>query len=168
MKASEPNWHQLFEELAQHPLQIALVCTGGGSGAIAKCFRRSGASRNFVDAAIPYSRAAAVDYAGQTSDGSHASADFSMLLAHAAYNRAAEFGGNGAKFAIGIALTAVMPTAPANDVEQRIHVAVYRQHDQQCWSEILETGSHTRESAEDIADSMMYRAIEYAISTTTG
>ena len=163
MPASEPNWDPLFQTLCQQPFQIALVCTGGGAGAIAKCFRRSGASCNFVDAAIPYSRAASDEYLGAPTNDSRASKEFAQRLASAAFARAIRLSEVDAPVAVGIGLVAVLPTLPANDVEERIHVAMHRQGDQQVWSTELEKGTQTRESAEAIADEMLLRALEYLV-----
>jgi nicotinamide mononucleotide (NMN) deamidase PncC len=163
MPALDSSRDRLFEKLARQPIQIAMVCTGGGSGAIASCFRRAGASRNFVDAAIPYSRAASEAYLGVGPADSRASLEFAQQLAAAALARAVRFGENDSSAPVGIALVAALPTEPPSDVEERIHVALHRAGDQQCWSENLDKGMHSRESAEAIADQMVFQAIAYLV-----
>ena len=164
MPAPDPNWNHLFQLLSQHPLQIAVVCTGGGAGAIAKCFRRSGASRNFVDASIPYSRAASAHYLDATPLGSYASSEFAGQLAAAAFQRATNLSEIEYGIAVGVGLAAALPTEPANDVEERIHVAIHCRAEQKGWSRFLEKATQTRESAEQIADQMIFDAIMHVVS----
>ena len=163
MPSDRSNWEHLFARLTETPLQIALVCTGGGAGAVSRCFRRSGASRNFVDAAIPYSMRASAAYLGDAPAESRASAEFASQLASRAYSRATRLSDCDQGVPIGLALVAALPTVPVNQTEERIHVALHRQQDQQCWSERLRKGEHSRESAESIADEMLFGAIEYAV-----
>lgn len=163
MSASDLKWQQLFAELVTKPVQIALVCTGGGSGAIAKCFRRVGASKNFVEAAIPYSRIASEAYLGSAPEGPYASKVFAQQLASAAFGRATSMSDIDSPVSVGIALVAALPSNRPDDVDQRIHVAICRQDEKKCWSETLAKGTQTRESAEAIADEMVFRAIEYVV-----
>ncbi len=163
MSIGDSNWDRLFRRLIDTPLQISIVCTGGGSGAMSRCFRRPRASRNFVDGVIPYSMNASEAYLGSPPSASRASPEFAQQLADVAYERAGRLSDRDSPLAIGIALVAVLPTVPVNTVEERIHVALHRQEDQQCWSEILQKSEHSREAAESIADEMIFRAIEFAI-----
>ena len=163
--ASELDWARLFDRLAEQTIQIALVCTGGGSGAIARCFRRSGASKNFVEAVMPYSRAASDEYLGREFNGSKASKEFADQLAEVSYQRSGRLSECEPSDAVGIALVAALPTSETTDAIEQIHVALHRQEGQRCWSEVLEKGTHSRESAETIADQMVFRAIEFAMTT---
>lgn len=163
MPSSDLKWQQLFAELVVTPIQIAVVCTGGGSGAIAHCFRRSGASRNFVDAAIPYSRNASQTYLGTASEHPYASKAFAQQLASAAYDRARRMSDIDLPVAVGIALVAALPSTGQEQTEQRIHVAIHAGDHQRCWSEQWPVGTHTRESAEALADEMVFRAIQYIV-----
>ncbi len=165
MHASDLDWARLFDNLAEQPIQIALVCTGGGSGAIARCFRRSGASKNFVEGVIPYSRAASDEYLEREFNGSKASEEFVQQLAEVAYQRANRLSECEPSVVVGIALAAALPTSAETDTKEQIHVALHLQDGQRCWSEMLEKGTHSRESAEAVADQMIFRAIECAMTT---
>ena len=159
MTTIETNWDQLLKDLAETSIQVAIVCTGGGSGAISRCFRRAGASRNFIEGVIPYSKAASEAYLGSAAVGSRASKAFAQQLASVAFDRAKQLSDTASPLAVGIALVAALPTVPASSVEERIQVAMHRKEDQECWSKTLEKGVHTRESAESVADEMIYRAL---------
>ncbi len=165
MNVSDLDWARLFDKLAEQPIQIALVCTGGGSGAIARCFRRSGASKNFVEGAIPYSRAASDEYLGREFHGSRASKEFADQLAEAAYERAARLSDIRSPVATGIALVAALPTLAATDIKHQIHVALHHHDGQRCWSHEFEKSSDSRESGEEVADEMVFQAIQDAAST---
>jgi hypothetical protein len=163
MPNGESNWDTLFARLIGTRLQIAIVCTGGGSGAVSRCFRRPGASRNFIEAAVPYSMKASEAYLGRPPAESRASPEFAQQLALRAFERAGQLSDHDQGVPIGIALAAVMPTVPTNAVAERIHVALHRPEDRHGWSEVLQKGAHSRESAESVADEMIFRAIEFAV-----
>lgn len=159
------NWQSLLESLADSDHRISLVVTGGGSGAIGHCFRRAGASRNFVDAAIPYSRAAVAEYLGCPPDDSSASSAVARQLASAALQRAIRLDDAPASavHAAGIALVAALPTTPPRRGQDRIHVVLQTAQQGVLWSLELAKGAHTREEAETIADEMVFRAISELI-----
>ena len=165
MHATDIDLARLFDRFAGQTIQIALVCTGGGSGAIASCFRRSGASKNFVEGVIPYSRAASDEYLGREFNGSKSSKEFADQLAEVAFQRAERLSECESSDAVGIALVAALPTSETTDAIEQIHVALHRQDSQRCWSEVLEKGTHSRESAETIADQMVFRAIKSTMTT---
>jgi hypothetical protein len=168
MTSTRLNWNGLLSSLADTRIQIAMVCTGGGTGAIAGCFCRCGASRNFVEAAVPYSRAASAAYAADGGDHgpviSHASLEFTQQLAAIAFARAGRLSDLTQPIPVGIALTAALPTQPPTDIEARIHVAVHRCEGQQQWSKMLDKGEHSRQAAESIADQMIFQAIKSIVN----
>ena len=102
-------------------------------------------------------------YLGSRPAESRASPEFAQQLASRAFERAGQLADHDQGVPIGIALVAVMPTVPANRVAERIHVALHRPEDRHCWTEVLRKGAHSRESAESIADEMIFRAIEFAV-----
>ena len=164
MSETNPSWDKLFESLVVTPFQVALVVTGGGTGAVERCFRRPGASGNFVEAVIPYSRAASQEYLGQPPAGPYASEEFARQLAELAFHRASRLSDREQSVPVGISLAAALPTNRADTTEQRIHVALHTVNQQRCWSESWSKGSHTRVSAEALADQMVYRAINALIN----
>ncbi len=157
----EASLSESMNRIFQTRWKIALVVTGGGSGAIAKCFRRSGASRNFVEAVIPYSHAALADYLNGPPVAGHADLSTATQIASVAFDRAVKVGGGDPKDAVGIALVAALPTDPPRDHIHRIHVALHADSLRQTWSCELTDRTYTRQQAEDIADAMVLAAIEF-------
>jgi hypothetical protein len=162
-----PAWQTVLKQLGQSPWQIAIAVSGGGAGTLAKCFRRPGASRTFVEAAVPYARFAMADYLGEPPVGPSASDATAEQAARRAWQRCRKFADaatSEARFA-GIALTAALPTTTPRPTPDRIHVAVCCDGPQagqpRCHIESreLESGKFTRQSAEDVADQMMLEAL---------
>jgi hypothetical protein len=162
LPAQVSNWHSLLTALASSDSRISLVVTGGGSGAVSHCLRRAGASRNFVDAVVPYSRAAVAEYLGCPPAGSSASSAVAKQLASVALRHATSLddsSGSEVHAPAGIALVAALPTTPPRQVPNRIHVVLREPKRGVLWSLELTKQSRTREEAETIAEEMVYRAL---------
>ncbi len=161
MSTDETKWYALLDDLHLSPLKIAIVVAGGGSGAIGHCFRRQGASRTFVEAVIPYSRAAMTDYLGGKSIDSNASPSTAMHLSERAYQRAVGLcDTNEANIAhVGLSLVAALPTDPPRRGQDRIHVALQSHQSRWQWSLKLATNAFTRSFAETISDEMLFKAL---------
>lgn len=157
----ESSFSELMRQLCQTRWQIAMVVTGGGTGAIAKCLRRSGASINFIEAFVPYSHASVIDYLGEPLRAGHADLSTAMQLASVAMRRAGELGSGKAGDAVGIALVAALPTEPPRDHVDRIHVAIETANDAKTWSRELTDRAYIREEAEAIADALVFAAIAF-------
>lgn len=155
---SDSDWRELFQQLVELPLQIAIVISGGGSGSLPKCFRRAGASANFLEAVIPYSIPAMDEYLGEPACGPSASGPVAQQLARVAYGRAARLSESEQK--AGLSLVAALPTNPPRRGNDRIHIAVHLQHVGWLLSRELPKHEYTRESAEDVADAMMHWALK--------
>lgn len=172
--------NEVLQSLSKTQLQIAMVVSGGGSGAVATCFRRCGASKNFVEAAIPYSRKAMFDYLGCQPIGPSASRETAQQLARSAHRRAiANSDLNGdqnaesnlindqdlAKRAVGLSLVAALPTTPPRDHIHQVHVAIHCQFLTKVWSQTLDLATLTagdsdlRSAAESIADQTIFDAL---------
>lgn len=164
---TSPDWDRVLQNLTQSgSFQISLVATGGGSGALARCFRRAGASRAFVEAAIPYSRPAVAAYLASTPMGSDASIERVEQLAHKAQSRAESFAQlEPPHETVGIALVAALPTSIPRRGQDRIHVALRSPSRKILWSRELMKGAYDRESAETIADAMLFLAL-FELQTT--
>lgn len=164
----------MFKSLSDSRIQISLVVSGGGSGALQHCFRREGASRLFVEGVIPYSHAAMVDYLGCAPSDASASASVAKQLASVALQRAGrlhEPQAESHKQPVGIALVAALPTTPRRRGRDRIHVARLTQDSPQSpkrgmlLSIELTKDAYSREQAESIADEMIRMAIS-GLATT--
>lgn len=167
MSAKGLPWDALFAALSNSHWKLALVISGGGTRVIDKCFRRAGASKNFVEAVVPYSRAAMMEYLGREPAGSSASDLTAAQLAEVAHGRATRLcDGGDERDALGISLVAALPTQPPRRGEDRVHI-VLRSADRHIhWAVTLEKGSHTRDSAEAVAEQVVLMAIHDFIGGT--
>src|SRR3989304_5685560 len=59
---------QLVQQIHDAPTQIVLAATGGGSRAISDLLEVPGASRTLLEAFVPYSAEAMIDYLGSRPD----------------------------------------------------------------------------------------------------
>ncbi len=165
MATTDSQWDALLDDLHQSPMVLAIVAAGGGSGAIARCFRRAGASRSFVQAVIPYSRAAMTDYLGGPPPAASASLETAQQLAKCARRRAAGLcdAESSSVCSVGIALVAALPTTPPRPVEDRIHVVADRGDRQRCWSLRLTKGDFNRSMAETIGDELVFKSLAWLL-----
>ena len=161
---SEEHWESLLEQLSHSKIQIAMVVTGGGTGAISHCLRRSGASLNFVEAVIPYSRMATQLYLGLEPTEGYASQHTATALAQVAHCRATSLTEKDQR-CFGIALTATLPTKSDGydaDSTQNCCVHVASQNAQICrgWSLYFTGEQSDRDIAESIAEQMFLIALQ--------
>jgi nicotinamide mononucleotide (NMN) deamidase PncC len=153
------NDNDRLQTMTQRPWQIALVISGGGSGAIGSCLARPGASRCFVEAVMPYSRRAMNDYLGQRPTCPSASVQMARLMAERALVRAAELSDVPDATPVGVAMTCALPTIPPRDHVNQIHVAIASHDIAKDWSRALGPEVETRERAETIANEMLLQTL---------
>jgi hypothetical protein len=152
-------------------VRVALVAAGGGCGAIGQCFRFPGASRTFVEAAIPYDRAAMADYLGGLPNDPSASAARARQLAVRAVTRSEAWSKSAdppVRGTLGVACTAALPSPHARHNQNRIHVVVFGPTFTWQASATWETGRHDRASAERLADAMIFTALARAAEVDFG
>jgi nicotinamide mononucleotide (NMN) deamidase PncC len=163
-RQSEDHWESLLEQLSNTKIQIAMVVTGGGTGAISHCLRRPGASLNFVEAVIPYSRMATQLYLGLEPTEGYASEHTANALAQVAHSRATSLSQKGHR-SFGIALTATLPTKPhgteANSAQNCcVHVVSHNTQIRRGWSLSFTGEQSDRDVAESIAEQMFLIALQ--------
>jgi hypothetical protein len=160
MITADFDWEGLFASLTQSPLQIALVVTGGGSGAVAHCFRRAGASAVLVEAVIPYSRLSLANYLNVQPRGSSASPARAHQLAATALARAGALTDREMPYeTAGLALVAALPTIHPRKGADRIHVSLHTQRERELWSAELPKDAFDRDTAEAITEEMIFIAL---------
>ncbi|MDG2221037.1 MAG: CinA family protein [Rubripirellula sp.] len=153
------DWVPALKRLGDLNVRISLVATGGGSGAIAKCFCRAGASKCFVEATVPYSRGAARNFLGRTLDSPSVSEETAIELAAMAHQRAGQLADDQSGVPVGIALTAALPTDPPRDHRSAIYVALVSERKSETWQISLATNDFDRRTAEQVADAMILQAL---------
>src|SRR5688500_7724547 len=115
---------ELIERIHGVPLQLVIAITGGGSRAIAELLERPGGSRVLLEAIVPYSSAALVDFL-QTSPEQFCTGATARLMAMAAYERARRLQPDAARATelVGIGCTASLASDRLKRGEHRIRVA---------------------------------------------
>ena len=116
----------MIEAIQSSGYQSVWVVTGGGSGAVHAMLSHPGASRFILEAQIPYSAAALLDYLGQPPDG-YCSAQCARVLAEKAFARAVHLAPDQNKAAplIGIACTAALQTTRRRRGSDRAHFCIH-------------------------------------------
>ncbi len=101
-----------------------IAVTGGGSGAISALLQTPGASRTVLEAVVPYSLAALVEWIGGKPDRACSEAT-ARAMAMAAFMRARSLAPNHDPMALlGVGCTASLATDRTKRGERRIHAAV--------------------------------------------
>lgn len=156
-------FEDLLPRLMEHQSQIALVVSGGGTGAIGSCFGRAGASAVFVEAVVPYSRNSMVDYLQEQPSGPSASIETAKQLADRAMQRAKAFADRKDGLLVGLAMTCALPTVPPRNQVHQIHVAIKSDPFTNGWSEDekgqFATDFATRQQAECLASQMIVNTL---------
>jgi hypothetical protein len=165
----------LVSRIHDAPLQLVLAITGGGSGAIAKLLTRPGGSRVLLEALVPYSAAALVDFLQATPE-QFCSAHTARLMAMAAYQRAMRLAGpvaasvpttnetlaDGGRRFIGVGCTASLASDRPKRGDHRIHVACQTADATSEFSLVLGKGRRSRKEEEDVASTIILNALAQA------
>lgn len=159
MLQSDCDWQVALNRLHLINARICLVVTGGGSGAIGKCFGRPGASKHLIEAVVPYSRLSAIDYLGRDPEIPSVCETMAAEFAVVAKRRAERLADDGVGVPLGIALTAALPTKPPRNQQEAIFVARCLKDETQLWSAKLPQGHFDRAAGEQIAEAMIWEAL---------
>lgn len=139
--------------------QLVAVVTGGGSGGIAALVQTPGASRTVLEAVVPYSHAALVEWLGGAPDRS-CSPETAQAMAMAAYMRARRLAPEAnPETLLGVSCTASLASDRPKRGDHRIHVAVQTARETWSHSLTLTKGRRDREGEELAAAALMVRSI---------
>ena len=128
--------------------RVVLAITGGGSGAIAALLRVPGGSRTLVEAIVPYSPDALVDFLGHEPEQA-CSAATAVAMARRALARGARRSGPGALL-VGVGVTASLVTDRPKHGDHRCHIAVTDGGRVDVVSIVLDRGARDRAAEEDL------------------
>ena len=128
--------------------RVVLAITGGGSGAIAALLRVPGGSRALVEAIVPYSPDALVDFLGHEPEQA-CSAATAVAMARRALARGARRSGPGALL-VGVGVTASLVTDRPKHGDHRCHIAVTDGGRVDVVSIVLDRGARDRAAEEDL------------------
>jgi len=147
--------------------RLVLAAAGGGSGALARLLQTPGASRSVLEAVVPYSEPALIDWLGGRPD-QFCSEPTGRAMAMAAYLRAVRWAGGdpaGPPLA-GAACTASLASDRPKRGPHRIHVGCQTADATASWSVELVKGRRTRAEEEQVAARLFLNAIARACGLT--
>lgn len=155
-----PSTEQLVEEIHATPGRIVLATTGGGSRAIAELAEVPGATRTLLEAIVPYSDAATIDWLGGLPEG-FCSPQTTRGMAMAAFRRACRYDGGDPSLA-GIGCTASLATDRPKRGPHRAHVALQTASITATWSLQFEKGRRSRAEEERLVSRLLLNAVAEA------
>ncbi|GAB6166111.1 hypothetical protein JCM19992_21110 [Thermostilla marina] len=147
-----------------------LVCSGGGSQALADLLTVPGASRTVLEAVVPYSEEAAVAFLGARPER-FCDPETARSYAMAAFLRTVRFLARKYDVAetevtesldivpFGAAVTAALATDRPKRGPHRVHVAIQTAEVTASWSVVLEKGARTREQEERLSSDLFLEAL---------
>jgi len=119
-------WQDVVASIHASGRQLVAAVTGGGSGALSALLETPGASRTVLEAVVPYSLAALVDWLGGEPDQA-CSAETARAMAMAAFMRARALAPDAdLQRLVGIGCTASLASDRPKRGQRRIHAAVQR------------------------------------------
>jgi nicotinic acid mononucleotide adenylyltransferase/nicotinamide mononucleotide (NMN) deamidase PncC len=154
--------HALVGAIFASGRQVVIAITGGGSGAISALVQTPGASRVVLEATVPYSLAALVDWIGGTPDQA-CSAATARAMAMAAFVRARELAPEADSHSlVGVGFTGSLATDRVKRGERRIHLAAQTADCTEVHTVHLDESTPTRIADEACSESMLLRLIAHA------
>jgi hypothetical protein len=155
---------QLVQQIHDAPTRIVLSATGGGSRAIADLLEVPGASRTLLEAFVPYSAEAMIDYLGSRPD-EFCSQRTARAMAMASFLQARKLGrSNPALMSLvddlaGVACTAGLVTDRPRRGAHRTHVALQTSSSTTTWSLELLKDRRSRPEEERVAGQLLLNAV---------
>jgi nicotinic acid mononucleotide adenylyltransferase len=135
--------------------RLVIALTGGGSGAISLLLQTPGASRTVLEAVIPYSLAALVDWIGGKPDQACSEAT-ARAMAMAAFMRGQELSPDADPTSlVGIGFTGSLATDRVKRGERRIHLAAQTVDCTEAHSILLDESNPTRAADEACGESIL-------------
>lgn len=159
-----PAADRLIRQIHDSGRQLVLAVTGGGSGAIASLLNVPGASRSVLEAVVPYSAAALVDWLGGRPER-FCGDRTGRAMAMAAYKRAQELA-PGAAGIVGIGCTASLTSDRPKRGDHRIHVAWQSESTTGTAGLLLIKDRRTRAEEERVVDALVLSAVAQACGLT--
>lgn len=154
----------LVRQIHAAPQRAVLAITGGGSEAISRLLVVPGASRTVLEALVPYSEPALIEFL-RAKPEHFCAARTARAMAMAAYQRALQWRAgthDPTGPVLGIACTASLASEPPKKGPHRLHVAWQSQAATMCYSLTLHKGRRTRHEEEQIAATIVLNALAEA------
>jgi hypothetical protein len=158
-----PPHLELIQKIHDAPHHGVLAVTGGGSRAISDLLAIPGGSRTLLEAVVPYSSSALIDFLGAKPE-QFCSSTTARQMAVAAYRRAVKLRAvNHAEFdpafaswpAVGLGCTASLASDRPKLGTHRVHVAAQTAGSTWSWSLELTKGARSRAEEETVAAALL-------------
>ncbi|HEX6962257.1 MAG TPA: hypothetical protein VF175_10350 [Lacipirellula sp.] len=118
------DWQEVARAIHGSGRQMVIAVTGGGTGALAALLQTPGASRSILEAVVPYSLAALIDWIGGKPDQACSDAT-ARAMAMAAFMRSRELAPEvDVEKLIGVGCTASLATDRPKRGARRVHLAI--------------------------------------------
>jgi nicotinic acid mononucleotide adenylyltransferase len=155
-------WQAIAARIHASGRQIVIAVTGGGSGAISALLQTPGASRSVLEAIVPYSLAALIDWIGGKPDQACSEAT-ARAMAMAAFMRARKLAPDAdVRRLVGVGCTASLASDRPKRGQRRIHAAVQGYDCTEVFSLPLTGDSPMRDEDEQVAASFALSIIAQA------
>ena len=151
---------QLITDIHQSPTRFVLAVAGGGSGAIARLLEMPGASRTVLEAVVPYSANAMIDWLGGVPDQFCAEGT-ARAMAMAGYHRACRLADDDTDV-VGLGVTASLGSDRPKRGRHRVHLAIQTDSRTRSVSLRLNRGHDSRAPEERIVGRMVINAVAEA------
>jgi nicotinamide mononucleotide (NMN) deamidase PncC len=154
-------WHSLIERIHATPQQGVIVVTGGGASAVTELLAVPGGSRTLLEAVVPYSAAALIDWLRKKPEH-FCVEETALAMAAVAYERAcalAPTAGEAASSHVGVACTASLVSDRPKKGDHRCHVATQTRMATTACSLLLDKGARDRAGEESLVGRLILRAL---------
>jgi hypothetical protein len=155
-QAMNSSTRQLIESLHQSPWKYVLALTGGGTGALAELLEVPGGSRTIVEAVVPYSEQALVDFLCCTPEQFCAAAT-ATAMARRAHERARWLVPG--EQSAGLGCSASLATDRPKRGDHRFHVSCCRAEKTTTCSLTLIKDARARDGEEDVLDAVILNTL---------
>lgn len=159
----DPSLAEVVQSIHASGWQLVASATGGGSGAITALLQTPGASRTVLEAVVPYSQAALVEWLGGAPDRA-CTAETAQAMAMAGFMRARRLAPEADPGRLlGVGCTASLASDRPKRGDHRMHVAVQTALETWSYSLTLVKERRDRDGEELVAALLVVRSIAAAV-----
>ena len=148
---------QLIQAIHDCPTQLVYVAAGAGTQALSDILGVAGATRTLLEALVPYSESAFIDFLGQKPE-QYVHPITAKLMAGRAFTRARQLDDHNLPL-IGVSCTATIITDRPKKGEHRAHIATWQAERLVRYGIQLQKGARTRPGEEDVVSRFILNAI---------
>ncbi len=149
---------EFVNQIHTHPGKIVLVTAGAGTDALATLLGVAGASNTLLEARVPYTKEAFIDFVGRE-PAKFASTEAACLLAGGALRRAHELVGYESEPLFGVSCAAAVATTRPKKGPHHAFVAVWSLTQIASYGLVLTKGARSRAEEEALVSDLLLTAV---------